>query len=1328
MPKYYYYIIFYQCVINLYENVSVSSATKPTWDNTTKDDIIINWLLSDIQQSTEAEIPNYDGSQNNLNNFNTGSTGELLKTTYPYVNDKPNNIPNINNLIKFHKCFDNATNGILYFFLGKQVLLEIMDLDNATIAHNLATPFIDGGIIYGNSRYKSLRHRSNGTHIDENGHLISYDLERKPPRDITESLTRIWLLWHNRIASKIKNIRKNSTSEDIFNEARKWTIAVQQNVYLYEWLTFWINMDVGKYNTYNSLETPQIPDYFNGVIYGLKNANLNQLMPKNLSMDNLGELIQTILSIRKTDNFALLKEFNSSLYSNEALHTLITGITEAGESICGNKQFLRSHIQKQFQRIRDGDRFWFEDKNNKIFSGSEIEKIRAVTFTDVYLTVKNYISNNNFSHADVQHFQPEETVKVINKLYLLAAVATVFIITNCIVLVIPMIIWKYRRNKKVRDIITNKFEYISEGDPTLEDSQNQSFSAREYRGNNQEPRNILVILNSGERKIILKSYSGDIIRTIDCDLNSKLHIQIYIICNKPNLVIKFPHSYDVILMFDSDLLRRSFLNAIEDFQSNNKYIEKELIKGLTWTAAEHIIVSKQHLQNGLEMFFRVAIAQTFKINHSRDEMIYVGADLANKVMNMKLTKYEFADALSIHLNNHFLRKIFELVDRDKVGLVSFREFVDLIIMFAEGNEEKKAKLLFDMYDIDGTGSLPNDEFLHMLSSFLKNTMKPKQKSIGGIINNVMQSVQTDEITFENFKKLIKDYMKYLTYAKLGHKIEKRFDEPHLLYTKRTLEAMNEGGMQDNIEEIQMQKENGHTRPNGFTLFENMLPYASLVFWVIFLTLVVLFIFIINFKIFDFNNNSEKSVISAICVGSAECLLFIYSVLLITMCSNVWSTLDDIGSRKYFPSNLLPILNRYFFIFSIFFTVMHVTTAFVMLFTEKGIATYVTLRNNLILYEPQYNWHLVFDLTIITGILLIVLVYSTYIHIDFKNIRMKFTQLKFYRTPHYMRKYLIVTLIIILFHGSQRKLQNPQYFNYMSLSLVLYFIDVLIRLNRKIIEVPIFKVEIHPSDVVCIIMRRPVDYIHTVGQTIRICIPLLDRTIYQEFWLSSAPCEPDLRVYIPAVDAWSREVFNFFDGTEKRTKIAPIRVRLEGPLGNGIKYWERYEVAVFIGDAIGVSQFASVLKEISNYMKIKADICCKKVYFIWVSDTHKQLEWLVDLIYETENNDPRGFFCCHIFVTEHYKNFDLRTILSFIFEKYYRRIYGKSLFMNLRALTYYNRPRFPEILKNINSFHPNSKLFGVFTSGSINFVNSIGKACTEVNGRKNKKFQYHPNVV
>lgn len=81
---------------------------------------------------------------------------------------------------------------------------------------------------------------------------------------------------------------------------------------------------------------------------------------------------------------------------------------------------------------------------------------------------------------------------------------------------------------------------------------------------------------------------------------------------------------------------------------------------------------------------------------------------------MELTLHEFAEVLNMQSESEFVQKMFHLIDKSKTNFISFREFVDLLVIFAKGDADKKMKLLFDMYDINAIGYLTEEDFVAMI--------------------------------------------------------------------------------------------------------------------------------------------------------------------------------------------------------------------------------------------------------------------------------------------------------------------------------------------------------------------------------------------------------------------------------------------------------------------------------------------------------------------------------------------------------------------------------------------------------------------------------------
>lgn len=54
--------------------------------------------------------------------------------------------------------------------------------------------------------------------------------------------------------------------------------------------------------------------------------------------------------------------------------------------------------------------------------------------------------------------------------------------------------------------------------------------------------------------------------------------------------------------------------------------------------------------------------------------------------------------------------------------------------------------------------------------------------------------------------------------------------------------------------------------------------------------------------------------------------------------------------------------------------------------------------------------------------------------------------------------------------------------------------------------------------------------------------------------------------------------------------------------------------------------------------------CLKVYFIWVTRTQRQFEWVSDIIREVEEMDTLELVSVHTYITQVAEKFDLRTTM------------------------------------------------------------------------------------
>ena len=64
----------------------------------------------------------------------------------------------------------------------------------------------------------------------------------------------------------------------------------------------------------------------------------------------------------------------------------------------------------------------------------------------------------------------------------------------------------------------------------------------------------------------------------------------------------------------------------------------------------------------------------------------------------------------------------------------------------------------------------------------------------------------------------------------------------------------------------------------------------------------------------------------------------------------------------------------------------------------------------------------------------------------------------------------------------------------------------------------------------------------------------------------------------------------------------------------------------------------------KYLLRYSGVACKKVYFLWITQSHRQFEWFIDVLREVEKKDVTNVLEMHIFITQFFHKFDLRTTM------------------------------------------------------------------------------------
>ncbi|KAL8292839.1 hypothetical protein RQP46_000533 [Phenoliferia psychrophenolica] len=223
--------------------------------------------------------------------------------------------------------------------------------------------------------------------------------------------------------------------------------------------------------------------------------------------------------------------------------------------------------------------------------------------------------------------------------------------------------------------------------------------------------------------------------------------------------------------------------------------------------------------------------------------------------------------------------------------------------------------------------------------------------------------------------------------------------------------------------------------------------------------------------------------------------------------------------------------------------------------------------------------------------------------------------------------------------------------------IAYFIERVVREVRARRATRIVGVLMHPSGAMEIRFEKP-SFKYKSGQWLFLCVPEVSKFQWHPFTISSAPDDPYISCHIRqgaansadegctdralgdrlgCTTAVAMESSKSAIGDEKTYGDAAFvdvsralaaagkmpTLRVDGPYGAPTEDVFKHEVAVLIGLGIGVTPFASILKNIW-YMQQKNQLgALRRVEFIWTNRDTGSFEWFQTLLKNLENaqTDP-----------------------------------------------------------------------------------------------------------
>ncbi|KAK7891033.1 hypothetical protein WMY93_022996 [Mugilogobius chulae] len=712
-------------------------------------------------------------------------------------------------------------------------------------------------------------------------------------------------------------------------------------------------------------------------------------------------------------------------------------------------------------------------------------------------------------------------------------------------------------------------------------------------------------------------------------------------------------------------------------------------------------LTKEQRERIVETFIRQAFSKVLEIDRSdAGDMREVSHQKAKEVLQCELTASEFAEALGLKPDSLFVESMFTLADKDGNGYLSFQEFLDVMVIFMKGSSQEKSKLMFAMHDIDRNGYLSKDEFARMLRSFFEISNGALSKTqVDEGIKALMQAggfENKDKITWHDFHFLLQDHEKELQFAQINVKGmetqgRKRFSRDQRVsficpanrlhvktpnvYVKPKREQYIKNPVQQKVQQFKRFIENYRRHIVCFLFVYGITAGV---------TIERCYYYGVRAEATGMPEVSAAGIIVA--RGSAAAISFLFPYMLLTVCRNLITLCRETFLNRYIPFDAAIDFHRFMAMTAIVLSVVHTLghTINIYVFSVSNLSILSCLfprvfNDNGSELPPKWSWWFFETVPGITGILLLFVFSIMYVFASHYFRRISF---RGFWITHYL--YVIVYILTVI-HGSFALLQEPRFHIFLIPPALLFLLDKLISLNRNKVEIPVIRAELLPSGVTHLEFKKPQGFVYRSGQWVRVACLILGTDEYHPFTLTSAPHEENLSLHIRAVGPWTSRLREIYTEENLLESGAYPKLYLDGPFGEGHQEWVDFEVSVLVGGGIGVTPFASILKDLVFKSSIKSKFLCKKVYFIWVTRTQRQFEWVSDIIREVEELDTQELVSVHTYITQVAEKFDLRTTMLYVCERHFQKVWNRSLFTGLRSVTHFGRPPFVSFFSSCRKF-------------------------------------------
>uniref|UniRef100_A0A672ZL10 NADPH oxidase, EF-hand calcium binding domain 5 n=1 Tax=Sphaeramia orbicularis TaxID=375764 RepID=A0A672ZL10_9TELE len=658
---------------------------------------------------------------------------------------------------------------------------------------------------------------------------------------------------------------------------------------------------------------------------------------------------------------------------------------------------------------------------------------------------------------------------------------------------------------------------------------------------------------------------------------------------------------------------------------------------------------------------------------------------------------EFKTALKVK-ESFFAERFFALFDSDGSSSISLDELLKALDLLIHGNETDKLNFLFQVYDVDGhpgttftscvltgSGSIDPDELRTVLKSCLRESAisLPEEK--------------LDDLTLALFESADKDNSGSITFEELKAELE-NFPE---VMENLTISAANWLKPPD-LDQKKRQTPRYLTRAYWHNNSRKLLflcVYACL----------SLLLFIGAML-----QHSHGGAWYMVAKGCGQCLNFNCTFVMVLMLRRCLTWLRATWVVRILPLDQNILLHQIVGYAILCYTLVH-TTAHVFNFVQLSEKSEYSLWEFLLTTRPGIGW--VKGTASVTGVVLqvviclMVLCSSTFVR----------------RSGHFEVFYW--SHLSYVWVWSLLMVHCANFWKWFVVPGLVFLLEKIVGIAvSRMGSLYIVEVNLLPSKVTHLVIKRPQFFHFKPGDYIYINIPVIAKYEWHPFTISSAPEQSDsLWLHIRSMGQWTNRLYEYFRQPESQTvspkrlttslrnrrqvsakfgenhRFCNIKCYIDGPYGTPTRQIFASEHAVLIGAGIGITPFASILQSIiyrrrkqncpnCNYSwceNIKdSEMKLRKVDFIWINRDQKSFEWFVSLLTKLEmdqaDEEPEGRFLeMHMYMTSALSKNDMKAIgLQMALDLLAKKEKRDSI-TGLRTRTQPGRPEWGKVFQKVS---------------------------------------------